>query len=86
MQSVQVYIALGQMAYQALWSMLKGKEKKPPFEHGLSIKLNEKQLLILSYHPSQQNTFTGKLTWPMFERVFQMAQNHLKYATHLTQR
>jgi len=36
------------------------------------------QRLICSYHPSQQNTFTGKLTKPMFQNVFTLAQAALR--------
>jgi uracil-DNA glycosylase len=34
--------------------------------------------LICSYHPSQQNTFTGKLTRPMFHAVFRMAKKAIQ--------
>jgi uracil-DNA glycosylase len=43
------------------------------FGHGKSVVLPNRVTLICSYHPSQQNTFTGKLTQPMFQAVFRKA-------------
>ncbi|MBL7714043.1 MAG: uracil-DNA glycosylase [Bdellovibrionales bacterium] len=75
-------LALGALAFDQLWSVLSAfpdiqlPKKKPRFTHGLSIDLGRLTLLT-SYHPSQQNTFTGKLTQAMFDRVFQMARKKL---------
>ena len=49
----------------------------PPFGHGVLYRLPWNVTLIGSYHPSQQNTFTGKLTKPMFHSVFRQARKHL---------
>lgn len=72
-----VYIALGQIAFQMLWPLLKKLEKKPAFKHGAQISLENGKHLILSYHPSQQNTFTGRLTQTAFDSVFQKARDAL---------
>lgn len=84
MPQVKVLIALGGIALNTLWPMIapvlsNGKKApRPKFGHAEKISLNDGRILILSYHPSQQNTFTGRLTEPMFDQVFKMANHHLK--------
>lgn len=69
----EVYLALGQIAFIELWRAFQLPPKeRPKFSHSLETKIGDKALL-LSYHPSQQNTFTKRLTEPMFDRVFQKA-------------
>ena len=67
-------LALGQIAWKATIQHAKRhglyKGKMPSFGHGEQFKLSDDRLLIGSYHPSQQNTFTGRLTEPMFDDVF----------------
>jgi uracil-DNA glycosylase family 4 len=70
---VRVFVALGQFAYVTLAGML-GVRPRPRFAHGLEVPLGDGRTLICSYHPSQQNTFTGKLTQQMFDAVFQRAR------------
>lgn len=74
---VKVIIALGNFAYESLWRQLSSQnlllpKPRPKFSHGLEILL-PKIILLGSYHPSQQNTFTGRLTEPMFDEIFSRA-------------
>jgi uracil-DNA glycosylase len=72
---LRVAVVLGSIGYQALWGSLRdlGLElptPRPRFGHGVEIPLPGGLTVICSYHPSQQNTFTGKLTEPMLDGVF----------------
>jgi len=77
-----VVIVLGKIAFD---SFLKAFEEsgglilkpRPKFGHGVAVPLRNGPLLICSYHPSQQNTFTGKLTVPMFQAIFERARSAL---------
>lgn len=75
---VRVVIALGQIALAGIWPKLMPGRPKPKFGHGVRIQLGEDRTLLLSYHPSQQNTFTGRLTEPMFDSVFSTAKEILR--------
>ena len=74
-----VLLALGGLAWNAtLRELIQAgwfdrPSKRPKFGHGEKISLNDNRFLLGSYHPSQQNTFTGKLTKPMLNRVFKNA-------------
>lgn len=77
-----VVIALGKVAFDTFlktFCELGGElqRPRPKFSHGVEIKLSKNLTLIASFHPSQQNTFTGKLTEPMFDRVFERARELL---------
>jgi uracil-DNA glycosylase family 4 len=76
--NVKVIIALGKVGFDAIlreprFAPPKG-EPKPKFGHGLAYDLTGGITLIGSYHPCQQNTFTGKLTEPMFDSIFNLAR------------
>jgi uracil-DNA glycosylase family 4 len=64
-----VFVALGQFAYQALCHHL-GISPRPKFGHGVEVDDGHGHLVICSYHVSQQNTFTGRLTEEMLDEVF----------------
>lgn len=73
----RAFIALGSFAWDALWRSLREMnlplpEKKVPFAHGASVRFGD-YLLLGSYHPSQQNTFTGVLKPGAMERIFAKA-------------
>ena len=82
MTHARVYLVLGQIALKALWSVLpaavKPRKALPGFGHGHEITLLDGRLILMSYHPSQQNTFTRKLTEPMFDAVFSRSREFLK--------
>jgi uracil-DNA glycosylase family 4 len=74
----RVWVALGQLAWQhtvrharraGWWA-----GPSPRFAHGAALELTQDHWILASYHPSQQNTFTGRLTEKMLDRVFQRAR------------
>ena len=79
LKRVRVVVALGKIAFDNIWPLIsQPRQKRPPFQHGLEVALESGQTLIASFHPSQQNTFTGKLTEPMFDRIFARAHQLLE--------
>src|SRR5687768_8832742 len=64
--SARVIVALGQFAYDAVARLLEVPSPRPRFGHGVEVPLpgRNAMTLVCSFHPSQQNTFTGKLTEP----------------------
>ena len=82
MPTAKVFIALGNFAWTGLLVQLVDMgfdvpSPRPKFGHGVSFKatLKGKNIKIIgSYHPSQQNTFTGKLTPKMLDGIFKLAQ------------
>ncbi len=77
LDQTKVYVCLGGFGYQALWRHLGGAgvelpKPRPKFGHGVEIEL-EDFTIICSYHPSQQNTFTGRLTEEMLDAIVDRA-------------
>jgi uracil-DNA glycosylase family 4 len=75
---VRVVVALGGFAYEGILRVLRGRGHevpvpRPPFAHGCEVPLGGELTVIASYHPSQQNTFTKRLTEPMFDRIWRRA-------------
>lgn len=82
LKNLRVVLCLGQLSFSHVLRLLEtnGYENlkpRPKFHHGLDLKLDENLNLMTSYHPSQQNTFTGKLTEEMFDEVFQRVRGVL---------
>lgn len=70
--ALRVVVCLGSFAYQAAAEHF-GLRPRPKFGHGVEASVGGLTLLC-SFHPSQQNTFTGKLTEPMIDAVFSRAK------------
>ena len=70
---LKVLVALGSFGYQVLSGVL-GVRPRPKFGHGVEAVTPSGLTIICSYHVSQQNTFTGKLTEPMLDAVFARAR------------
>jgi len=75
---VRVIVALGQFAYDAVARVLAAlgaplPVPRPRFGHGLEVH-SARAVVLCCYHPSQQNTFTGKLTETMLDEIFLRAR------------
>jgi len=69
---MRVVVCLGQFGYQAACAHF-GVRPRPRFGHGVEVQVPDGPVLICSFHPSQQNTFTKRLTEPMLDAVFHRA-------------
>lgn len=69
----RVLVPLGGFAYAGLCAVL-GVRPRPAFAHGVEVALPDGRWIVGSYHVSQQNTFTGKLTAPMLDAVLLRAR------------
>ena len=80
---LRAILALGKIAMDGVLGLLREEGRVPPrkgfaFGHGVRHDLGNGLVLFASYHPSQQNTFTGKLTPASFDRVMRDVQGHLE--------
>ena len=79
---VRVVVTLGRIAHEgwlkaAGWWERLAPRQRPRFAHGAAATLPDDTVVIASYHPSRQNTNTGKLTRAMWYAVFQKARQIL---------
>ena len=80
--NMKVIVALGKIGFDAAWRLLAERgiaiKPKPAFAHGAVYPTPGGPVVIASFHPSRQNTNTGKLTPPMLEGVFKAAAAALR--------
>lgn len=84
LKDVKVVVALGKIGFEAYLNYLKragllASKKAYIFKHGANYRIPGGKVLLASYHPSNQNTQTGKLTRKMFVEIFKQAA---KFADH----
>ena len=72
LSQLRVVVCLGAFAYEAACAEF-GVRPRPKFGHGVEVVASNGLTLVCSFHPSQQNTFTGRLTEPMIDAVFERA-------------
>jgi uracil-DNA glycosylase family 4 len=79
LSQIRVVVALGKIAFDAYWRLIAEHDvaprPRPRFAHGYVFRADGVPALITSYHPSQQNTNTGKLTQPMLADVLSQAKD-----------
>ena len=78
LKNAKVIVALGRIGFEAYLNYLKRRgllQRKSGFvfRHGANYKMPDGRTLLASYHPSNQNTQTGKLTRAMFVKIFKEA-------------
>jgi uracil-DNA glycosylase family 4 len=78
LRQARVYVALGRIAFDACLRLFAdggtAVAPKPAFKHGAVATTADGRILIASYHPSRQNTQTGRLTPSMLREVFRVAR------------
>ena len=78
----KVIVCLGKIAWDGAFRAFRSlgwwEAARPQFGHGAEVELPRDRLLLGCYHPSQQNTFTGKLTEKMLDQVFAQAKARLR--------
>jgi uracil-DNA glycosylase len=78
LRDARVIVALGRIAFEACLRLYKQRgllpSPVPRFAHGTVHALPDGRVLIGCYHPSRQNTHTGRLTAPMMDTVFRKAR------------
>jgi uracil-DNA glycosylase len=73
----KVIVCLGRIAFDRLLKILSVRNPAWKFGHGAQYRLENGTWLLCSYHPSQQNTLTGRLTAEMFDEIWKKARSLL---------
>jgi uracil-DNA glycosylase family 4 len=77
----KVIVCLGRIAFERILKIYSIRNSAFKFGHGACYQMENGAWLLCSYHPSQQNTSTGKLTAAMFDQIWQKAKS-LLYENH----
>lgn len=77
LNTYRAFLCLGSIAWRATLSQL-ALPRSTKFAHGARLELPDGRVVLGSYHPSQQNTFTGRLTRPMLVEVVQEFVSYLR--------
>ncbi len=81
LDKIEIVLTLGRVAFDTyrryVYVYTRNSEFKPRFQHGGFHKLKGMPTLVTSYHPSRQNTQTGKLSWEMWIRIFEKMKQML---------
>ena len=88
--NVRVFVALGRIAYDAVWRLIAEAHEKrlraggqwprrrPAFEHAGVYRVPGAPTIVAAYHPSRQNTNTGRLSPAMLRQAFRLAKLELR--------
>lgn len=80
---IQAVVALGRIAFDVYWRLLDARgvrlRPRPVFAHGAVYEPTGAPIVIASYHPSRQNTNTGKLTAEMLAEIFTVAESLVRF-------
>jgi uracil-DNA glycosylase family 4 len=66
----KIIVVLGRIAYEKILSLYHLRKQELIFKHGSTYSLDDQTTMVCSYHPSRQNTQTGRLTEVMFDQIW----------------
>ena len=75
----KVIVCLGRIAFERILGMFSARKLGFKFAHGASYQFESGEWILCSYHPSQQNTLTGKLTVKMFDEIWAKTKELLQH-------
>ncbi len=83
--NIRAVLCLGKLAWDAAWRALAARghqvpRPRPAFEHRAMVRLADGLTILGAYHPSRQNTHTGRLTAEMLRNAFAAARSAIKAA------